>query len=189
MGDMGGAAFDLGKEIAGATGFWEYCYFGKCCILSSNGTHRAEHALNLYKAEFLPAALLVMKVQAIVLQEWACWKCIAEWNFGALPFRTSKSLYDTVVGWKPENPPHRILLLAGIISAHWPERLYRAFIINMPGFFSKRNDNGRQRFLLGYVKPSHCCIPQIANLNSRWIETPLGNLQWIYPGISPIAAG
>ena len=25
MGDMGGAAFDLGKEIAGATGFLGYC--------------------------------------------------------------------------------------------------------------------------------------------------------------------
>ena len=25
---------------------------------------------------------------------------------------------------------------AGMIGAHWPERLYRAFIINMPGFFS-----------------------------------------------------
>lgn len=25
---------------------------------------------------------------------------------------------------------------AGLISAHWPERLYRSFIINMPGFFS-----------------------------------------------------
>lgn len=26
--------------------------------------------------------------------------------------------------------------IAGMISAHWPERLYRAFIINVPGFFS-----------------------------------------------------
>ena len=23
-----------------------------------------------------------------------------------------------------------------MIAAHWPERLYRAFVINMPGFFS-----------------------------------------------------
>ena len=27
-------------------------------------------------------------------------------------------------------------MFAGMIAAHWPERLYRAFVINMPGFFS-----------------------------------------------------
>ena len=45
---------------------------------------------------------------------------------------------DKLPGWQYAHPTlhHRHCILAGMIAAHWPERLYRAFVINMPGFFS-----------------------------------------------------